>query len=123
MLGAEYVAAAIGVIMHLTNWIGINDPGRTEPLTWPEVTANIDHLADDEGNKDAVIMLITDSFRGEEQKALRVASCESGFNPKARNGYYVGVFQIGGGSPFARENVEHAKRMRDARGWQPWECQ
>jgi hypothetical protein len=123
MLGIEYLSAAVGVIMHLQTWIVANDPGRVEPLSWPEVTSNLDHLADDEGNTDAVRMMIADYFQDEPTKALRVAQCESGFNPKATNGYYKGVFQIGGGSLIARENIEHAKRIRDNRGWQPWECQ
>lgn len=118
-----YVKAALAVILHLQTWISVNDPSRETPLTWDEVTSNIDHLANDEGNTDAVTMLVTDYFSDEPVKALRVATCESGLNPRARNGIYVGVFQIGYGSEDARENVRHAKQMRDDRGWQPWECQ
>ena len=121
-MGAEYVAAAIGVIMHLSNWIMHNDPGRTEPLTWPEVTSNIDHLANDEHNIDAITMLITDYFSDQPEKALKVARCESGLNPLAynRSGPYIGLYQIENGPSDARENVAQASRMHERRGWQPW---
>lgn len=78
---------------------------------------------------------------GEAERAVRIARCESGFNPSARNGQYRGIFQMGSrefarfgkGSPFdARANIAAAyaywdygnnKRMGDGRGsWRPWQC-
>lgn len=122
MLSFMYVQAAMGVIAHLSNWIGVHDPGRTELLTWSEVTSNIDHLANDEKNLDAIDMLIYDYFRDQPEKAKRVVECESGRDPKAFNaaGPYVGLFQIENGTTNARGNVEHARAMYEARGWQPW---
>lgn len=121
MLGIEYVQAAMGVIMTLMSWIGINTPDRTDPLTWPEVLSNLDHMAN-EGDTDAATMLITDYFSDQPAKALRVARCESGLRPNAYNGAgpYIGYFQIERGSSDARENVAHARRMYESRGWQPW---
>jgi hypothetical protein len=124
VLPEVYVRAAVAVIALLAQWIGVHDPARTAPLTWPETLANVDHLAD-EGNVDAITMLIADYFADVgPDKALEVARCESGLRPWARNGRYVGLFQIGGADPDdpARENVAQARRMFDRRGWQPWAC-
>ena len=122
MVGNLYVQAAMGVITTLQSWIGVHAPERTEPLTWPEVLSNIDHLANDEHNTDAITMLITDYFAGDDSKAVRVARCESELNPKAYNraGPYVGLFQIEQGPTDARTNVAQAREMQLARGWQPW---
>lgn len=48
--------------------------------------------------------------------------CESGGNPHARNGRYVGLFQIGNGVTDPETNVMQAHMMWARRGWQPWEC-
>lgn len=68
---------------------------------------------------------------GHEERAVRVARCESGFNPSARNGQYRGVFQMGArewatygrGSAFdAAANIAAARRYWDLAGWRPWQC-
>lgn len=122
MLGIEYFTAALALIGKLLLFISLNDPSRTEPLTWPEVTSNIDHMADDEKDRDAVTLLITDYFSDQPAKALRVAECESGLDPGAFNraGPYIGLYQIENGTTNARGNVEHARAMFVRRGWSPW---
>ena len=70
---------------------------------------------------------------GHEERAVRVAKCESRFDPSARNGQYRGGFQMGasewqrygaGGNPHdAMANILAARRYWDvAGGWGPWEC-
>lgn len=122
MFDALYSKAAAAVIAHLLTWIGVHDPGRTEPLQWGEVTANLDHLADDEHNVDAMQMIVADYFGDQPDKAFRVVQCESRWDPTAYNaaGPYVGLFQVYRGSTSARQNVADARRMFERRGWQPW---
>lgn len=74
---------------------------------------------------------------GHEEKAVRIAKCESGFNPAAKNrrSSASGVFQIIRGtfaahaSPGmnvfnARDNIEVAYRiwLRSGKSWRQWEC-
>lgn len=122
MLGVEYLMAALAVIAKLSLFIDTYTPERTEPLTWPEVTSNIDHMADDERDPDAVQMLIADYFSDQPSKAIRVAKCESGLDPRAYNRYgpYIGIYQVQDGPTGARDNVAQARRMFEMRGWQPW---
>jgi len=114
--------AALAVIAKLSLFIDTYTPERTEPLTWPEVTSNIDHMADDERDPDAVQMLIADYFSDQPSKAIRVAKCESGLDPRAYNRYgpYIGIYQVQDGPTGARDNVAQARRMFEMRGWQPW---
>lgn len=63
------------------------------------------------------------------QKALSVARCESGFSIHARNGQYLGLFQMGS---YARARYGHpmsaigqaraAYRYFLDAGWGPWAC-
>jgi hypothetical protein len=65
------------------------------------------------------------------QQALAVARCESGFSTTARNGQYVGLFQMGsseratyGDAWDAYGHARAAFRYFAATGysWGPWEC-
>lgn len=71
-------------------------------------------------------------------KVARIAKCESGFNPKATNGIYQGLFQhhvdywpgraakygMSGASIFdARAQIVVTTAMMAAVGYGPWECQ
>ena len=89
--------------------------------------------------------MICQSFGASCSKALRVAKCESGYNPRATNGQYRGLFQIGVRTHAARIAAHHdsdgrawtADDMYDpaknivialelsngGRNWGPWECQ
>ena len=68
-------------------------------------------------------------FVGHCSEALNVARCESNFNVYARNGQYLGLFQMG---EFARAKYGHSwnawgqsrsayRYFLDA-GWSPWAC-
>jgi hypothetical protein len=61
--------------------------------------------------------------------ALTVARCESSLNPRARNGQYRGIFQMGsaerarfGHSRFALGQARAALRYWRLAGWAPWSC-
>lgn len=62
-------------------------------------------------------------------KAVRVAWCESRFDPRARNGQYKGVFQMGrrerarfGHSRTVLGQALAARRYFRVSGWSPWSC-
>jgi hypothetical protein len=70
---------------------------------------------------------------GHEERAVRVARCESKFNPTAQNrrSSAYGVFQFLNstwkGTGIAKTSdpslqIEAAYRLWKARGWQPWVC-
>jgi hypothetical protein len=74
-------------------------------------------------------------FGDRASEALRVANCESRYDPKARNGSYVGVFQIhhrthawrmekvGGKDLYdPLTNVRVAHSLMTDKGWAPWTC-
>jgi hypothetical protein len=72
---------------------------------------------------------ICDAFGAECAKAIRVAQCESGLNPRAvgGGGLYYGMFQFGayarstyGFAWDARTQAFAAAAMRRAEGWGPW---
>jgi len=63
--------------------------------------------------------------------ALTVAECESGFRTDARNGQYLGLFQMGdwarssyghGGTALAQAKAAHRLFVDTGRTWQPWSC-
>lgn len=70
---------------------------------------------------------------GHEERAVRVARCESGFNPHAQNrsSSAYGIFQFlnstwkGTGIQKTSDpglQIEAAYRLWKARGWRPWVC-
>jgi hypothetical protein len=84
--------------------------------------------------------IIRSVFGAAGSAAVSVARCESGLNPRAvsPSGTYRGLFQIGSfhaanfqsvtGQSYSAAvydpyfNALYAKRLFDARGWQPWSC-
>jgi hypothetical protein len=65
------------------------------------------------------------------RQALAVAWCESRFDPEARNGQYLGLFQMGnyartrfghGPTPHAQSQAAHAYFVESGRTWGPWSC-
>lgn len=118
-----YVQAAIGVIMHLQSWIIHNDPGRTVPLDWPEVTSNLDHLANDEQNQDAMTMIVTDYFADRPEWAVDTVGCESGWDPWAVNpaGPYHNIWQVYRGTlGDVRQSTIEARSIFDRQGPGAW---
>lgn len=77
----------------------------------------------------SVRSIICHVFGSQCSKALSVAWCESRFNVYARNGQYLGLFQMGS---FARSHYGHswnawgqaraAHRYYLDAGWSPWSC-
>lgn len=56
-------------------------------------------------------------------RMIRIASCESGLDPYARNGSHVGIFQISGATPgLIESHVDLAFSIWQRRGFEPWEC-
>ena len=65
------------------------------------------------------------------QEAVAVAWCESHLSTTARNGQYVGLFQMGsyerqlfghGDSAHAQAIAAHRYFVRSGRDWSPWSC-
>jgi hypothetical protein len=70
-------------------------------------------------------------FADDCQAAIAVAWCESHLQPAARNGQYLGLFQMGsyerqlfGHGPTAHEQAVAAHRyfLTSGRDWSPWSC-
>lgn len=62
-------------------------------------------------------------------EALTVARCESGLSTRARNGQYLGTFQMGdyarsryGHGDSALEQARAAHAYWEDAGWSPWQC-
>jgi len=86
----------------------------------------------------SVEQLIVDVFGDAAPQALKVASCESHYNPDAVNGRYRGVFQIGDmhaaewlevtGTDYWTSwmdpvaNITYAHALWSRAGWAPWSC-
>ena len=70
-------------------------------------------------------------FGGDCRQALAVSRCESGLRTDARNGQYIGLFQMGsserrlfGHGPSAVDQAQAAHRyfVASGRDWSPWSC-
>ncbi len=127
----SYQDAAFAVILHLTTWITNNDPGRTAPLTWEEVTSNLDHLADDERFQPAQEMIVRAYFTEREEWAVATVFCETGgtWDIDAVNhaGPYRNLFQVLNGTlGKTRQGVIEARSIMDSAEsqgrpfWKPW---
>lgn len=64
-------------------------------------------------------------------QALRVARCESGLYTWARNGQYLGLFQMGsyararyghGNDPWTQARAAYRYFVDSGRDWSPWTC-
>lgn len=79
--------------------------------------------------------MIRDEFGDHADDALRVARCESRFDPQAFYAGAVGVFQImasahdwrvkkveGRDLTDARTNIRVARHLFEEQGWRPWTC-
>lgn len=64
-------------------------------------------------------------------EALRVAQCESRYDLDARNGQYLGLFQMGswerqtyghGETAIAQSRAAYRYFVASGRDWSPWEC-
>ncbi len=81
--------------------------------------------------EEAILWAFRDHPEEVRREAVDVAACESGLDPTATNGQYLGLFQMGsyhywrfgGGSwddPVV--NAAAAESLYDEQGWQPWSC-
>ena len=117
-----YLEASVRFIATLLLWIAGHDPGRVEPLTWPEVLSNVDHAAN-HGDPDAARMIFTDYFADRPEWAVRTVACESGGDPWAVNsaGPYHGPWQVlNGALGDVRWNTEQARSIFDRQGPGAW---
>lgn len=65
-------------------------------------------------------------------QAVRVARCESGLSNWAKNGQYLGMFQMGSSeraryghsnrSPWVQARAAHRYFVASGRDWSPWAC-
>jgi hypothetical protein len=64
-------------------------------------------------------------------QALRVARCESHLRVTARNGQYLGLFQMGsserrrfghGATAYKQATAAHRYFVLSGRDWSPWSC-
>lgn len=82
--------------------------------------------------KRACIIRVVFAPIGMASKALRVAECESGLDPRARNGQFRGMFQVSaawrrdvrGFGALPEQQAWHARRVvtHPHGGWSHWEC-
>jgi Lysozyme like domain len=70
-------------------------------------------------------------FAHDCQEAVAIAWCESHLSPSARNGQYLGLFQMGsyerqlfghGDTAHAQAVAAHRYFVRSGRDWSPWSC-
>lgn|SRR3990167_10104717 len=80
---------------------------------------------------------IARTWPGDDRAALSVAKCESSFDPTARNGVHIGLFQLSGRYHRGRAarlgysweqmaqvepNVRVAWDLYSEQKWRPWSC-
>lgn len=74
---------------------------------------------------------ICDVFGRYCEQAVDVAWCESRLKPAARNGQYLGLFQMGaherelfghGPTAYAQSRAAHRYFLSSGRDWSPWSC-
>ncbi len=80
--------------------------------------------------QERIIEKIRETFPEDPDRAVAIAKCESGFNPKAvspTNDH--GLMQINktvhtveGDIYDVETNLKFARKLYDERGWQPWVC-
>lgn len=75
--------------------------------------------------------IIRHVFKGYGQQAVRVSRCESGLRTWARNGQYLGLFQMGsserriyghGNDAWAQTRAAYRYFVDSGRDWSPWSC-
>jgi len=80
------------------------------------------------GPRTAICHVFGDRYCGQ---ALRVAGCESHLRLTARNGQYLGLFQMGsserrrfghGRTAFRQAKAAHRYFVLSGRDWSPWSC-
>ena len=98
-------------------------------------TANNERKREKKDEPKTIPDMIRDEFGDHAGDALRVAQCESRFDPQAFYAGAVGVFQImasahdwrvkkvkGRKLTDARTNIRVARHLFDEQGWRPWTC-
>lgn len=129
-----FYKAAIAFIATLLNFISIHTPERTNPLTWEETLSNL-YSAANNGDRNAIEMIVFSYFPGQEEEASKIITCESNWNPQivSQTGD-TGIFQInevhqrsgalaeGLDLTDVLTNVKIARQLYEGRGWYPWSC-
>jgi hypothetical protein len=83
------------------------------------------------GNATPEARAICTTFGRYCSQALRVAGCESGLSIWAKNGQYLGLFQMGsyararyghGSNPWAQARAAYHYFLDSGQDWSPWSC-
>jgi len=88
--------------------------------------------AQSNGYKQRNAAIIRAVFGSYGDQAVRVASCESGLSVYARNGQYLGLFQMGSyarqlyghhaNSPWLQARYAFNYFVASGKDWSPWSC-
>ena len=116
-------------------WLPVDELVATATSSGPTKRQTPVHLA----GPDGLEQLVAGAFPEDPETAMRIVSCESGWNPAARSRTGdTGLFQINdihrapGGVAEGltiedlsdpATNVAVARKLYDAQGWTPWACQ
>lgn len=135
MLNILCEQAVARFIVTLLTFIGVHTPERVAPLTWEETLSNVDQAANN-GDKDAILMIVFQEFPDVPDQAVAVVNCENrSWDPGARSPTGdTGIFQLndvhrrrgaladGLDLTDVRTNVRVARQLWEGRGWGPWAC-
>lgn len=120
----EFLLAGIVLLILLLGWTTAAPP-TAEAAAFPTLK-RCALIRDTLTRRSCIIRSV---FREEGRFAVRVAYCESRLDPRARNGQYRGVFQMGaaerarfGHGRSVLSQARAAKRYHAVAGWSPWSC-
>lgn len=133
---AQHDAAVISFFRHHPKLAATKAGQREMWLVLAHLSTQLRSLqverAKPKSNYDEARLAIYATFGTYADQAMRVAQCESRYDPKAQNGQYRGLFQFGdwaqttyGFGPSWLEQAQAAFRYFKASGyrWTGWECQ
>jgi len=111
-----------GLVNSISTLLGATPDGR--PAPGPASPTGLGPMPHAKSPQQAIL----DAFGSKNgQRALKVGKCESKLDVKARNGNYMGLFQMGpwarktfGHGPDADSQAEAAHRYFQTAGWSPW---
>ena len=114
---------------------------RLEQPRWTTLEVMSNHRAREAGERRAQAARLRTSsprhairavFGRDAEEALTVARCESRLSVQARNGQYLGLFQMGefarsryghGQTAYQQARAAHRYFVDSGRSWDPWSCE